>query len=156
MKIFLVAIPLMAAWPAHAASLIGEVVPPYPEGFSSPWGTCVPEGGDICAFTIETLHDASGEVVAILGELPVGDGTVRRSRVMDQMPAPATGPGQAWSLDCGIGGREDPSVIGLVNTDSSTGFVMALDTVWAVRFDTDAKVLEELDAYAVKCILPGS
>jgi hypothetical protein len=157
MKRLLFAVIFLSACQAHAASLVGQTVPPYPAGFSSKWGNCIADRGDICAYSISTLHDAAGDVIGVLGKKLVRGGRHSRSRILDQMPVPRLQPGQLWAIEeCRVHGREDPAVIGIVTYKDMGMWLETLDTVWAVRFDAPSKALVELDPTTTRCILPGS
>jgi hypothetical protein len=157
MKRLLFAFVFLSVCQSHAASLVGQTVPPYPAGFSSKWGSCIADRGDICAYSIATLHDAAGDVIGVLGKKLVRGGSDPRSRILDQMPAPRLQPGQLWATEeCRVRGREDSAAIGIVTYKDKGGWLETLDTVWAVRFDTQSKALVELDPETTRCILPGS
>ncbi|WP_265515440.1 hypothetical protein [Nitratireductor luteus] len=149
---------LFSAGPAAAGSLIGAEVPPYPDGFSSSMGACIPDGRDICGYSIGTLENAEGDVIAIIAEQKTRMADRQPLlRVLDMIDTPALTDRQAWAIgECEIDGRLEPTVAGIVNVKDTGGWIEAADTIWAVRFDPAVGKLRAIDTARVTCAIPGS
>lgn len=153
---------LLFSLPAQAQhELIGNVVPPYPEGTSSEMGKCISDGdNDECQFAIATLNAANGAVIGVLATKrlnPHADGQ-NDWHVFDALNAPALGKGQMWAIEeCYRNGVPDPAMIGIVTYQDKGGWVETDETIWAVRFDLGIQKLLIVSTTEVpQCVLPGS
>ena len=158
MRLLILAIACIGTFPAAASELTGSVVPPYPDGFSSDLGSCIPAGEDICAYSIAALNGPDGAVVKILAQKSIGDaGRDTIWEIVDELDAPQQPPGQFWAFEeCHLDGIIDASVIGLTAATDMGGWLETDSTVWAARFDVASNRLMELDPGRAECVLPGS
>lgn len=156
MRAFLVALACLIAAPVWASELIGTTVPPYPSHLTSDMGSCIPDGGEFCAYSIASLNKQDGSVAAVAAKQLIGnvDGDPIW-KIIDVIDAPTQADGQMWAFEeCHVDGMPDPSVIGLVMFKDMGGWIETDKTVWAVRFNVKAKKLALPKLSKVQCILP--
>jgi len=165
MKIVVLMLSLLATSSAHAISLAGQEVPPYPKGFDSRMGSCLTVNAEQCAFAISVLENARGVAVGVLAKRLVRyKGNEAIWRVVDQVESPPMADTHDWAMEeCRRDGRVDPTIVAIVTTGPGREEAAAaeqgeevLATVWAMRFDIKAGRLRPLDPASVKCILPGT
>ena len=103
-----------------ASALVGQVVPPYPDGLVSRSGTCLArEPGDahVCDYGVGLLEDAQGHARYVLAEQAAGVGGDGHPawRVLDVMPYPPMGPDRVLAIaQCERDGVADGAILAVV------------------------------------------
>jgi hypothetical protein len=146
-----------------AASLIGRIVPPYPDGLGEIAGSCVPTGDGsvrICDYSLAMVGTAAADGGAAMARYLLAS---RRSNpdadkptweVLDAADAPRVEPGYDLQLGaCRLDDRDDPGLIAVVRHGDAEG---STDVRWARRFDVAAGKLVDVDAARVSCTNPGA
>ncbi|WP_404403567.1 hypothetical protein [Pelagibacterium halotolerans] len=158
---FVAAVFAQLAASVAASDLVGTIMPPYPEGLTSGMGACVPDlaGTDVCAFSISTLNDSEGDVVAVVASRLSHrdpDGAPFWETIDVQKP-PLLEDGQTWAMEfCYFDGAPDSGTIGVVTYRDAGGWIETGQTVWAIRLDVQANSLVTVSPERVACELPGS
>lgn len=148
----------LIAAPVWASELIGTTVPPYPNHLTSDMGSCIPYGDEFCAYSIASLNKQDGSVAAVAAKQFINDVDGEPIwKIIDVLDAPTHADGQMWAFEeCHVDGTLDPSLIGLVTFKDIGGWIETGETVWAARFDVEAKKLVMPELSKVQCVLPGS
>ena len=141
-----------------ATGLVGQVVPPYPQGLRALTGSCVGDTGDparACDWSIESLADAGGRRRWVVAGSHAGDdGAIGRLRITDAIAHPPVAAGfDLQSGTCRVDGVEDARVVAVVRIDFQRAFWG--DATWARRLDLDSGRLVELDPARVDCLAIG-
>lgn len=156
--IVVVLLTCLLSLPVCASELVGATVPPYPDGMTSEMGSCIPVGEEWCAYSIASLNDRDGAVVAVIAKRFVRRVDGRAVwEIVDARDVPVPAENQIWAFEeCHVDGLADPSAIGLVAYQDKGGWIEADGTVWAVRLDTGSGKLLMLEPDTVRCMPPGS
>lgn len=151
-----------ASAPAPAASWIGRVVPPYPDGLKSNTGSCVGSGSSpeqICARSIGTLDDAEDHSVKFYaGEFAGREGNEPRWKITDVMPYPKLKRGEYVSVaTCQRDGVDDPGLVAIVDTAVPDAAAQEMFEArrWAMRLDRDSGKFVEVPPASVRCYNEG-
>lgn len=159
------AAPLLAPWLAIAAcalavpELVGREVPPYPAGYDSLTGTCVPTSEkveDVCGRGLGSL-ERDGRTVAVLAQMKAGmQGDHARWRITDIVELPEPQPGEELVIGtCEAAGEADPGIAALVDGTRRDRDEWLQATRWARRLDRVSGRLVELEPAGVRCINEG-
>lgn len=153
MSAFALALAMQAA---ALPALRGRVVPPYPSGWESRSGVCVPEGEDVCARAVATL-DRDGHAQAVLAEAKAGmAGAEARWRITDLAAVPAPQAGQTLALGtCERDWRADPGIVALVDGNGRASETHWPPVRWALRLDRASGRFVALDPGEVRCLNEG-
>lgn len=150
--------------PSGAATLVGQIVPPYPDGLAEIAASCVPSGTGqdrLCDFGIAMVGDAAKGASAAMARFvtvsrkadPGADGKPRWE-VLDAVDVPKLPPGYDLQLGaCKLDGKDAPGLIAVVRYGAGE---TSADLDWVRRFDTDAGKLVEVDAAKVSCANPAA
>lgn len=138
-----------------ATELVGQVVPPYPDGLRSLTGSCVSDSDDyqrVCDWSIETLADADGIRRWVVAGSRAGDGgPIGLLRITDAIAHPHIAEGfDLQTGTCRLDGADDDHVVAVVRIDFGREFWG--DTTWARRLDFSTGTLVELDPARVDCL----
>ena len=145
-----------------AAALIGQTVPPYPDGLEEASGSCVAGGEDLehaCDFGVSTIGNraASGEVsVRYLLALRNQDTTAKQPQweVTDAVDAPNIDSGYSLQIaGCRFNDADAPSLVAVVRHGDTE---YSSDVTWARRFDTATGELSDIPLDGVDCFNPGA
>lgn len=155
-----------AAAPAAASgasALIGQIVPPYPDGLVEIGGGCVPgaEGYEhVCDFGIAMLGSGAADGQAAMARYVVASrkappaGKDPRWEVLDAVDAPSLKPGDQLQLGgCKLDGKDAAGLIAAVRYGAGE---QSTDLQWVRRFDTAAGKLVEVEAARVSCANPAA
>lgn len=155
-----------AAAPAAASgasALIGQIVPPYPDGLVEIGGGCVPgaEGYEhVCDFGIAMLGSGAADGQAAMARYVVASrkappaGKDPRWEVLDAADAPSLKPGDQLQLGgCKLDGKDAAGLIAAVRYGAGE---QSTDLQWVRRFDTAAGKLVEVEAARVSCANPAA
>lgn len=165
----------MCAWPAlllwlalpqatGAAELVGETMPPYPEGLREVGGTCLSDSADtrhVCDYSIGLLADASEDPVAepvmryvTAGRLFGRDGPLALWKVTDAQDYPEVAKGFFWQAGtCRVDKLDDPTVIAVVRQGLEQEYLA--NVAWARRLDLKSGKFAIIDPARVDCINEG-
>lgn len=146
-----------------ASALIGQIVPPYPDGLVEIGAGCVPGGQGyehVCDFGIAMLGSGAGDgrsamaryVIASRKAPPAGKDP--RWEVLDAVDAPALRPGDQLQLGgCKLDGQDAAGLIAAVRYGAQD---QSADLQWVRRFDADAGKLVDVEAARVACANPAA
>jgi hypothetical protein len=144
-----------------AAVLIGQRVPPYPEGMIEISGICVPAAGaaDVCAYGLATIGAPGVDggaatarfLIASRNTEPRADTPVWQ--VMDALDLPAIEPGDDFQLvGCRLDGKDDGGIVAVMRYGAGGS---PASPRWVRRFDVDAGKLVEIEPARVACEDPA-
>ncbi|HVK50709.1 MAG TPA: hypothetical protein VM469_03095 [Pseudoxanthomonas sp.] len=153
----------LCVWPMSvwAGDLVGQIVPPYPQGLHDIGGSCMtltPGYAHICDYSVGVLADAANddELAPVIRWLVAGrmvgrDGSQARWLITDAVAYPKTESGYHLQMgSCRLAGREDGQVIAVVRDDSEGELLK--DVHWARRVALPAGKFVELDPRSVDCL----
>lgn len=153
---------LLAPLSITASDLVGQVVPPYPEGLDELGGSCVSESSDharVCDYSVGVLAsrpaDDAQEPVSrfvIAGKMAGRDGDRARWEITDALPYPGGKRGYYLQFGtCRVNGQDDPRVAAIVRQNDGAQEWLK-DIAWAGRLELPAGRFTALDVKAVDCI----
>lgn len=165
----------MRAWPAlllslalpqtaGAVELVGETMPPYPEGLREVGGACLPDStdtGHVCDYSIGLLADASEDSDAepvmryvTAGRLAGRDGPLALWTITDAQAYPKVAKGFFWQAGtCRVDKVEDAKVIAVLRQGLEQEYLA--DVAWARRLDLKSGKFAVIDPARVDCINEG-
>lgn len=150
------------AW-AGGASLIGKVVPPYPDGLRSNTGSCVGSGmepEELCARSIVTLDDGEDRTLQLLAAQFVDRvGDEPRWRITDAVPYPVLRRDELVAIStCQRDGIDDAGVLAIIDTgaEGATGLDMLPAVRWAMRLDRKTGKFTRIAPSRVRCYNEGA
>ncbi|UNK50823.1 hypothetical protein MNR01_07425 [Lysobacter sp. S4-A87] len=157
------AVAIAASVQAAEPSLIGMVVPPWPDGLKSNTGSCVGSGsepGQVCARSIATLDDAEDRTLKLLASQFVDRlGDEPRWRITDAVPYPVLRRDELVVIaTCQRDGVDDAGLVAIV--DTGTAHAAELDmlpaTRWAMRLDRATGKFIRVAPSRVRCYNEGT
>lgn len=152
---------LLASTGSPGAELVGQVVPPYPEGLEDVGGSCVSDSSDplrVCDYAITVLASALADAhlepeprYLIAGRMAGRDGARARWRITDAVPYPRVDPGYYLQFGtCRFNGQDDGRVAAIVRQHGMQEWLK--DVAWAGRLELPSGQFTVLDVKAVDCI----
>lgn len=143
------------------AGLVGQVVPPYPDGLQDIGGSCVSDSIDpahVCDHAITVLADADGDPerepvprYVIAGRMAGRDGPRARWEITDAVPYPSNQPGYYLQFgSCRLNRQGDHRVAAMVRQHGMQPWLT--DIAWAGRIELSSGRFTVLDAKAVDCL----
>jgi hypothetical protein len=152
---------LLVSSPPPPPELVGQVVPPYPEGLQDIGGSCVSDSVDpahVCDYAITLLAStplADGAApeprYVIAGKMAGRDGPRALWQVTDAVPYPRVAPGYYLQFGtCRLQGRNDARVAAIVRQHGMQTWLD--DVAWAGLLELPAGRFTVLDTRAVDCI----
>lgn len=146
-----------------ASALIGQIVPPYPDGLVEIGGGCVPgaEGYEhVCDFGIAMLGSGAADGQAAMARYVIASrkappaGKDPRWEVLDAVDAPSLKPGDQLQLGgCKLDGKDAAGLIAAVRYGADE---QSTELQWVRRFDADAGKLVGIEASRVSCANPAA
>jgi len=132
-----------------ADGLTGKTIPPYPQGWSEPEGTCLAD----CRYNIGVLSKGSARTLYLGKESPSSTADSPRWLVLDEMPYPQAPSGFRVTYGtCQANQKEDPSIIAVVkNTETE----WQTQVKFAYRANIKTGQLETISTQGVRCANEG-
>ena len=155
---------LAVTWtiPAAATELIGQEVPPYPDGLVSRQGSCVtdsPGYEHVCDYQLALVEDADGTPRYVVAGQAVGhDANGPRWRVLDAIVHPGLAADEYLALGaCRLHGtaddEPDPAIVAVVGFGGDVEWFDDVRRAW--RLDFAQQRLVELPVAGVQCANEG-
>lgn len=148
---------------AGQPSLVGKVVPPYPEGLKSNTGSCVGSGsepGQVCARSIATLDDSEDRTLQLLAaEFVDRVGDEPRWRITDAVPYPVLHRDELVVIaTCQRDGVDDAGLIAIIDTGTAHAAELEMlpATRWALRLDRATGKFVRVPPSRVRCYNEGT
>ncbi len=155
-------IALLGTLPAAATDLVGQEVPPYPDGLVSRQGSCVTDvqGYEhVCDYALGLVEDADGRPRYIVAERSLGhDANGPRWRVLDAIPHPDMAADEYLALGtCRLRGAPDdeaddepgPAIVAVVGLGGDVEWFDDVRRAW--RLDFAQKRLVEMPGAGIQC-----
>ncbi|QSX74953.1 hypothetical protein HIV01_017745 [Lysobacter arenosi] len=163
MSFFIATAAITASVSAAEPSLVGMIVPPWPEGLKSNTGSCVGSGsepGQVCARSIATLDDAEDRTLKLLASEFVDRlGDEPRWRITDAVPYPILRRDELVVIaTCQRDGIDDAGLIAIIDTGAvhAAELEMLPATRWAMRLDRATGKFVRVAPSRVRCYNEGS
>ena len=155
---------LAIAWaiPATATELVGQEVPPYPDGLASRQGSCVtdkPGYEHVCDYGLALVEDADGKPRYVVAEQSIGHaGTQARWRVLDAIPHPELAADEylamaACRLRDAPGDEPGPAIVAVVGFGGDVEWFDDVRRAW--RLDFAQKRLVGMPVAGIECANEG-
>lgn len=149
---------------AGAPELIGQTMPPYPDGLRDVGGTCLSDGSPgaaICDYSIGMLgrenEDPSLEPsisYVVAGRLAGRDGPLAVWKITDAKPYPKAARGYYWQAGgCRVDRQQDANIVAVVRAGLDGEYLT--DVIWAQRLDLGTGRFTALEPSHVDCINEG-
>lgn len=156
MRFLLCLVAVVAAGCAARSTLVGQQVPPYPDGLQERSGVCLPAGGGArdCQFSLSILDsDRGGPAKAVALEAVSRDGKGQPTwRVVDSADVPEVKDGYSLEMQsCRRDGRKDAAIVAIVTPMAGKPESPWGNSYWAIRFDRKQKRFSKLPAGQVQC-----
>ena len=142
MRFLLCLVAVVAGGCAARSTLVGQQVPPYPDGLQERSGVCLPAGGGArdCQFSLSILDSDRG-----------GKGQPTW-RVVDSADVPEVKDGYSLEMQsCRRDGRKDAAIVAIVTPMAGKPESPWGNSYWAIRFDRKQKRFSKLPAGQVQC-----
>jgi len=146
-----------------ASALIGQIVPPYPDGLTEIGGACVPGGEGyehVCDFGIAMVGSGAGGGQSAMARYAVASrkvastGADPRWEVLDAVDAPALQPGYDLQMGgCKLDGKDAAGLFAAVRYGEGD---QGTDIRWVRHFDTAAGKLVDVEIARVTCANPAA
>ncbi len=156
MRASLVVLSLVLFSCSARSSLVGQRVPPYPDGLKERSGVCLPAGGGAkdCQYSLSVLDsDRGGGATAVALEVESRDPKGQPTwRVVDSAEIPAVRDGYSLEMQsCRLDERKDEAIVAIVTPMAGKPESRWGDSYWAVRFDRKQKRFRAVPAGKVDC-----
>jgi hypothetical protein len=144
-----------------AAALIGQTMPPYPEGLVEAQGVCV-SGGEglerVCDFGIAVLGRENGEYTSSMYLVASRNADPDASRpewnITDAIDAPVAKEGYDLQLGaCRVDGEMRGDIVALVRHSEEQEY--SSDIAWKKSHDAKSGKFADIDRGRVDCVNPG-
>jgi hypothetical protein len=132
---------------AAKPSLVGQRVPPYPQGLSERSGVCLPagDGAKDCEYSLSVIDsDKGGAATAVALELVSRDAKGQPTwRVVDST--------ELEMQSCRLDRKKDEAIVAIVTPRAGKTEAAWGSSYWAIRFDRKLKRFAALPADKVEC-----
>ena len=144
-----------------SVNIVGTVVPPYPQGFDSFEGTCIPgtqKPVNACKYTIGILQTSRDDrrVGIFAGVYDRLEQERVRWKVTDYIAYPDVPDGHTFAqVGCQLNGTEDETVIAVIDSSHDSGMDPAGlgQAVWARKLNVATGKLVEIKSSSVQCLV---
>jgi hypothetical protein len=156
MRILLIGLVMVAGGCAAQTSLVGQRVPPYPQGLTERSGVCLPAGGGAkdCQYSLSVIDsDKGGAATAVALELVSRDAKGQPTwRVVDSAEIPDVKEGYSLEMQsCRLDKKKDEAIVAIVTPRAGKTEAGWGNSYWAIRFDRKLKRFAALPADKVEC-----
>ena len=143
-----------------SVNIVGTVVPPYPQGFDSFEGACIPvtvNPVNACKYTIGILQTSRDDrrVGIFAGVYDRLEQDRVRWKVTDYIAYPDVPDGHTFApVGCQLNGAEDEAVIAVLESsrDPGTDFAEFGQAVWARKLNVATGKLVQIKPSSVQCL----
>jgi hypothetical protein len=141
---------------SNADSLVGSVVPPYPEGFRDAGGACISKSlgdKDMCLYSLGILRRRGTTLLYIGKSAPRIDPKKARWTVTDQLAFQNLPQGHDVSYGlCEQNGVQDETILAIVRI-TNTDWYSQIHSAYKVNLATGR--FEKIDTKGIRCLNEG-
>jgi hypothetical protein len=149
---------MTAVMVCESATLVGSVIPPYPDGWKEGGGVCIAQSlgmERMCSFSMGILKSADGKILYVGKLVSSPDAKLPLWLVTDEMPYPVIPRKHYFTyVSCEKDGKSDETIMAIVKRPRA-------EMEWhdrihtAYRVNLDSGRFEKISSKGVRCLNEG-